>query len=343
MFGKSLICVIVAACCLTVCGQDRPIRIETEAIFANFGDFNPQNNCLLYVGVNTDGLKSEMIKSSVRIKFLTTNRELIVQENTLVPAIGWLDSSHILLEATTSAGKQTLFGDWQTHLIRYDIFTSQSDTLPSLWYTSTNSVGNLLSSDNKFFYTIAYDKEGMETVYWMEYSIETAKNRIIKSYNNHSFSIHTYQYLQGADEIIYIKGEGDKKNVVRLSIATGQEKVIKALCFKTVEESSAIVGEKLYFIVTEISKSQDSPARKAEITYTLKSIDLNTNLIADVYISKKEIYKVSPYKKGMILLSIHGDAPLGEVTKSFDLIDGGTVKVAVDASSYLYELRIDHN
>ena len=46
--------------CLSSCAQDKLPAVLTDAVFANFGDYNSDNNCLLYFGIDVDEKKKEM-------------------------------------------------------------------------------------------------------------------------------------------------------------------------------------------------------------------------------------------------------------------------------------------
>ncbi len=320
--------------------QSKPERIHTQSTFATFGDFNSQNGYMLFSATDVDTISKKLIGTSVRLKNMSTEEEIIIQRNTLLPAIGWLDSSHVLIEAVTSIGEQKVFGDWKGYLIKHNIFTHQQDTLPSSWYTSYNSVENFLTSSNKLFYSIAYGSEEMKTTHWVEYLIGTGESKIIKKYDNHSFSILTYQYTPDNDEIIYIKGKGGKKELVSLSVSTGTERLIKTLPYQNFGESSAVINGKFYFVVRDFPKDNSNHTNWKKVSYFLKSLDLKTGLISNIYISKSEITKVSSFQKGMILLSIQGSSSDSNVKKSFDLKAGGEVAVGLDATSYLYTLKL---
>jgi len=325
--------------CLSSCAQDKLPAVLTDAVFANFGDYNSDNNCLLYFGIDVDEKKKEMTSSSIRVRFLETGKEIVLQNNILTPAIGWLDRSHVLIEASTAVGEERAFGDWKSFLIRYDVFTHQQDTLPGSWYNSSNKAENFTASNNRLFYTIAYGSEQMKINHWIERSIVTGESRFIKQYENGSFSILTYQYLPGTDEIIYIKARGKEKEVIRLSLLTGEEKIVTSISFRNIEESSAIIDKKFYYIVRELPEDGLDRFDWKKVRYLLKSLDLKTGLTSEIYASKDEITKISPYKGNALLLSIQENL-IDSVSKKFDLPSGGEVSVGLDVRSYIYELKL---
>lgn len=338
MIRRLLNCVYLTIC-FSSCAQDRLLTVPTDAVFSNFGDYNSSSNCFLYFGIDVNEKKKEVTRSSVRVRFLETGKEIVLQNNVLTPAIGWLDRSHVLIEASNAVGEERVFGNWKTFLIRYDVFTHQQDTLPSSWYNSDNSAENFLASDNRLFYTIAYGSEEMKTNHWIEYSVATGESRIIKKYDKSSFSILTYQYLPSTKEIIYVKGKGKEKEIIMLSLLTGEEKIITTIPSRNIEESSAIADEKFYYIVRELPEDGLGYLDWKKVRYLLKSLDLKTGRISEIYASKDEITKISPYKENTLMLSIQGNLK-DSISKIFDLPSGGEVSVGLDFKSQVYELKL---
>jgi hypothetical protein len=326
---------LIASC------QERIEKIHTKSTFAALGDYNPLNDYTLFAASEVDVNSKELISTSVRIKNVSTEAEATVQKNTLLPAIGWLDSSQVLLQAEISVEGHKLFGDWRGYLIRYNIFTQEQDTLPTPWYTSSNHIDNFLTASNRIFFTIAYGSEQMKTTYWIEYLVNTNKSKIIKQYKDESFSLLAYQYLLDTDEIIYIKGKGKRKEFIKLSLATGSEKIIKVLVSEDgIEESTAIINGKFYYITREFPKDNIGIQDFRNAKYLIKSLDITTGQLSHIYESEVEITKISPYKEGALLLSVQGNLGEGSVKKSIDFPSGDKVSIGLDFSSYLYVLNL---
>lgn len=321
--------------------QERIEKVYTQSTFAALGDYNSLNDYILFAAAEVDIRSKELIGTSVRIRKMSTEEEVALRENTLLPAIGWLDATHALLETRVSIEEQKLLGDWRGYLIRYNIFTHKQDTLPSSWYTSSNHTENFLAASNRIFYTIAYGSEEMKTTYWIEYLVNTEESKVIKKYDAENFSILSYQYLPDTDEIVYIKSKGKKKEFIRLSLSTGSEKIIKAIVSDNgIEESTAIVKEKLYYITRELQKDNTKVTDLKNAKYSIKSLDIRTGQVSDIYDSTVEITKVSPYKENALLLSVQGNLGEGNIQKTFDLPSGGEVSIGLDATSYLYILNL---
>jgi hypothetical protein len=313
-------------------------RVSTQSTFANSGYYNKKNNSILFLAVEVDQLKEE-INAAVKVKKLATNEEVIVPQNASFPPIGWLDSAHVLIKSRVS-GKKSL-KKWRMALIRYNISTHKQDTLPSSWYTSDNSVGELLTADNRLFYTIAYGFEDMKVTYWMEYFVNSGEDKIIKKFDGDNVLILTYQYVPGTNNIIYVKSENNKKAFVRLSLSSGSETVIQTgIDDDAIDESSVVINGKLYFIVRHLPKDKSGSADWENVSYLIRSLDLETGRIRDVYKSRVEITEVSPYHQNQLLISVKGDLTEGVVNKKFDLPAGGRVSLDLDATSYLYALNL---
>ena len=318
------------------------LKVPTETKFANSGEYNLLNNKLLYLGIDLDDGDKAMTNVSVRMRNMMTGDDEIIQGNTFLPSIGWIDSTRVLLEFGISEDDNFLFGDWKRYLVSYNVFTHEQDTLPSEWYTSSNLVDNFLVSNGKLFYTIAYGSENMKNTYWIEYSINKEESRIIKKHPQNSFSILTYQYLPNTNELAYIKSEGKTKTLVRLSLSTGREKLVKAISdHNDIEEPSLVVRSKFFFVERMLRRGESENGKWNSNKYFLKTIDLESGLESNVITSENEITGISPYKGDQILLSMEIDSRESNVEKSFDLKSGGQVKVGLDFGSHLYILNLD--
>lgn len=291
-------------------------RIHTQSTFATLGDYNTKNNCILFAATLVDTVSNELINSSLRIKNAAGD-EVVLEKDILLPAIGWLDSAYVLLEKGVPMRKPELFGKWQRVLVRYNIFTHHQDTLRCSWYTSSNHADKFLTSSNHFFYTIAYGSESRKTTYWVKYLVSTRESKIIKKFATGEFSILSYQYIPDTEEIVYIKGTGQKKEFIALSLSTGSEKIIKTVnSHDGIEESSTIINGKFYFIATEIRKNDSGASILGDARYFVRSLNLRTGQVSDVYKSKVEIAKISPYLENKLLLSSR-ELPSGHDKEDF--------------------------
>ncbi len=337
---KGIILFIFIMFCLFSCAQEMLDKINTETLFATLGEYNSENNCLLYCGVDADIKKGMILGSSVRLKFFETGKEIILQNNTITPPIGWLDSSHVLLETSNSLDEMRIFGQWKSYLISYNIYNNFIDTLFTNWYSSSNSVGNLIITNKKLFYTISYGSEKMINTYWMEYIFGSGESKIIKKYKTGSFSIMTYQYQPETDEILYIKSVGTKKELFKLSLLNKSEQLITNLSIKNVEETSTLTNGRFIYVERDLPNDNFGKPNWDKVKYYLKSVDLMTNKITEIYSSKNEITKISQYNDKMLLLSIRGELGDNEIKKTYDKRFGNEVSLGFDVTSYIYLLKL---
>jgi hypothetical protein len=328
--------IFILALLIPLTGKSQKVEyIRTSSTFANLGDYNPENNSVLFLAFDVDQSK-EKLELSLRVKNVSTGKETILQQNLSREALGWLDASHVLIDSLRAISGPKSFLEWRGFLVRYDIYTHKRDTLTSSWYNSKNHVKDFLTSSNKIFYTIAYGAEDMKIRYWVEYSVNNGSSRIIKSFAIRSFSILTYQYIDNLDEIIYVKSKGEKKEIVRLSIASGSEATIQTIPeADAIIDTSTIIGQRFFYVCTRVPMSSRGVPDWRNAHYYIKAVDLKTGKITDVYNSKEEITKISRYKESQILVSVHGGGKTGTVDKRVEIPAGGEITLGLDAASYL--------
>lgn len=323
-------------------GQEEYQKILTNSTFADFGDYNILNNNLLFVATNIDTVSKKIIETSIRAKNIYSGKEIIIERNILESAIGWIDSSRVLIKSTVPVGVVSFFGSWQGILKSYNVFSQKIDTIPSSWFSSDNHVDNFYINSGKLFYTISI--KGDSNLYWKELLISSGEIKTIKKFNNlKSNEIETLQYLPRTNEIIYIMSVyGNKKKIILLSLSTGFEKVISIITSRNNIESSTYFENQFYYLERVAKNNKYGIPDLNNSNHIIKVLNVNSGKTKKVFEFNKgiEVTKISHFKDNQLIVSLNGNDRNIIINKTFDFISKDNIFFGFDPQSYIYKLKL---
>jgi hypothetical protein len=301
--------------------------VETKSNYSSYAHYNPRNDRILFFGILTDST-NQIIGSTISIQNFLDKSETVIDRDIGYPAIGWIDSSSVLIYKTFPETAKSFFDtNYKKILYRFNIFSDEYLLLEDIPLDSTKD--RITVSENIILYQTGYAYN--QSLKLFKYDVNTQKKEEITKLRGMNISEHNYVYNNSSNAVVFVSFSNDKFYLQSLK---ENERINLDFSSKSISQLCLDYSNERIFYITQDGK--DYEYQQLLKSYNYKTGKIKIHYAFDMGI---ECLQISLFKENELMLSLTGFA-YGKTSKQTFEKEDIEVSLDIDPTRHIYILDI---